>query len=57
MFAVRVVSPGYFEAMRIASVEGRVFDRLDEERDASRHCVAVADAGALAGRGRARQST
>ena len=34
MFAVRVVSPGYFDAMRIALVEGRVFDRLDEERDA-----------------------
>ena len=35
MFAVRVVSPGYFEVMRIALVEGRVFDRLDEERDQS----------------------
>ena len=35
MFAVRVVSPGYFDALRIGLVEGRVFDRLDEERDAS----------------------
>ena len=34
MFAAGVVSPGYFEAMRIALGEGRVFDRLDEERDA-----------------------
>ena len=35
MFAVRVVSPGYFDALRIGLVEGRMFDRLDEERDAS----------------------
>lgn len=34
VFAVKNVSPGYFDAMRIALVEGRVFDRLDEERDA-----------------------
>ena len=34
MFAVRVVSPGYFDAMRIQLVAGRVFDRLDEERGA-----------------------
>ena len=34
VFAVKNVSPGYFDAMRTALVEGRVFDRLDEERDA-----------------------
>ena len=34
MFAVRVVSPDYFDAMRIQLVEGRVFDRLDEESGA-----------------------
>ena len=34
MFAVRVVSPGYFDAMRIPLVEGRAFDRLEEERGA-----------------------
>ena len=34
VFAVKNVSPGYFDAIRTALVEGRVFDRLDEERDA-----------------------
>ena len=34
VFAVRVVSPDYFDAMRIALVGGRVFDRLDEEHPA-----------------------
>ena len=33
IFAAKSVSPGYFDAMRIGLVEGRVFDRLDEERD------------------------
>lgn len=33
LVAVRGVSPGYFDAMRIALVEGRMFARLDEERD------------------------
>ena len=34
VFAVKNVSPGYFDAMRIPLVDGRMFDRLDEERDA-----------------------
>ena len=34
VFAVKSVSPGYFDALRIALVEGRVFDRLDEARGA-----------------------
>ena len=33
VFAVRVVSPGYFDAMRIAPVGGGGVDRLDEDRD------------------------
>ena len=34
VFAVKSVSPGYFDAMRIALVEGRTFERRDEDRDA-----------------------
>ena len=34
VFAVKSVSPGYFDALRVALVEGRVFNRLDEARDA-----------------------
>ena len=34
VFAVKSVSPSYFDALRIALVEGRVFDPLDEARDA-----------------------
>ena len=56
MFAVRVVSPGDFDAMRIALVEGRVFDRLGRgARCTGRHRVAVAGARAVAGRECARQ--
>ena len=34
VFMTKRVSPGYFDALRIELVEGRVFDRLDGERDA-----------------------
>ncbi len=34
VFLWKRVSPGYFDALRIELVEGRVFDRLDGERDA-----------------------
>ena len=34
VFQTKAVSPGYFDALRIGLVEGRVFDGLDEERDA-----------------------
>ncbi|MCY4122937.1 MAG: ABC transporter permease [Acidobacteria bacterium] len=34
VFMVKRVAPGYFDTLRIGLVEGRVFDRLDGERDA-----------------------
>ena len=34
VFMVKRVAPGYFDALRIGLVEGRVFDRLDGEREA-----------------------
>ena len=34
VFMTKRVAPGYFDALRIEMVEGRVFDRLDGERDA-----------------------
>ena len=34
VFTWKRVSPAYFDAMRVALVEGRVFDALDGERDA-----------------------
>lgn len=34
VFMWKRVSPGYFDAMRVELVEGRVFDALDGERDA-----------------------
>ena len=34
VFMIKRVAPGYFDALRIERVEGRVFDRLDGERDA-----------------------
>ena len=34
VFMTKRVGPDYFEALRIAVAEGRVFDRLDGERDA-----------------------
>ena len=34
VFMTKRVSPDYFDALRIELVEGRVFDRLDGERDA-----------------------
>ena len=33
VFMTKRVAPGYFDALRIELVEGRVFDRLDGERD------------------------
>ena len=34
IFMTKRVAPGYFDALRIELIEGRVFDRLDGERDA-----------------------
>ena len=34
VFMVKRVAPGYFDTLRIGLVEGRVFDRLDGEREA-----------------------
>ena len=34
VFMTKRVAPGYFEALRIELIEGRVFDRLDGEREA-----------------------
>lgn len=34
VFMMKRISPGYFDAMRIDLIEGRDFDRLDEERQA-----------------------
>ena len=34
VFMTKQVAPGYFDALRIELVEGRVFDRLDGEREA-----------------------
>ena len=34
VFMVKRVAPGYFDALRIGLVEGRVFDRLDGDREA-----------------------
>ena len=34
IFMTKRVAPGYFDALRIEIVEGRVFERLDGERDA-----------------------
>jgi len=34
VFMVKRVTPGYFDALRVGLVEGRVFDRLDGEREA-----------------------
>ena len=35
IFMTKRVAPGYFDALRIELIEGRVFDRLDGERDAA----------------------
>ncbi len=35
VFLIKRVAPGYFDALRVELVEGRVFDRLDGERHAS----------------------
>ena len=34
VFMIKRAAPGYFDALRIGLVEGRVFDRLDGEREA-----------------------
>ena len=46
VFMTKLVSPAYFDALRVELVEGRPFDSLDGERDASVVIVSQSLAGA-----------